>query len=123
MTFLAYVFFTFNIVVIGFLVYFAKAAGMKVKFTRLREWKGIHKFGTLPLIAFIVLMFVGLSAMNADTQNKIDRMYADAGKTRPVVQSEPPKPPRPYSHEWFAERKTSNEVPKEKVCAQRKWCG
>ena len=91
MTAVAFVVFTFNIVFIGFLVYFAKAAGMKVKFTRLSEWKGVHKFLTLPVAAFTVLMFVGIFAMNTHSENEIDKMYADAGMTRPTAEQTEPR--------------------------------
>ena len=91
MTAVAFVVFAFNIVFIGFLVYFAKADGMKVKFTRLSEWKGVHKFFTVPVSLFCVLVLAGTFVMYTHSENEIDKMYADAGKTRPTAEQLEPR--------------------------------
>ena len=77
MTFLAYVIFIGNAIFIGILVWFYSAQN-KVKFVRISDWPGVHKFFTLPISLFCVLVLAGTFVMVTHSNNEIDKMWADA---------------------------------------------
>ena len=46
----------------------------------------LDKFGTIPLFVLSALIPVGIFAGYAYSENQLDKMWADAGKTRPTAE-------------------------------------
>ena len=89
-TFLAWLIFICNAIFISILVWFYSDQN-KVKFVRISDWPGVHKFFTLPISLFCVLVLAGTFVMVTHSNNEIDQMWADAGKTRPTAEQMEPR--------------------------------
>ena len=90
MRFLAFVVFAFNVGIIIYIIRRWNAGGGRVELNP-AKWSNLNKFFTLPVSLFCVLVLAGTFVMVTHSNNEIDQMWADAGKTRPTAEQMEPR--------------------------------
>ena len=87
MRFLAFVVFAFSTGVIVYIIRKWNADGGRVELNP-AKWSNINKFFTVPVSLFCVLVLAGTFVMVTNSNNEIDKMWADAGMTAPTAEQD-----------------------------------
>ena len=85
MRFLSFVVFAFNVGIIIYLIRRWNAGGGKVEFNP-AKWSNLNKFFTVPVSLFCVLVLAGTFVMYTNSENELDKMWADREMTRPTAE-------------------------------------
>ena len=85
MRFLAFVVFAFNMGIIVYIIRKWNADGGRVELNP-AKWSNLNKFFTLTVSLFCVLVLAGTFVMVTNSNNEIDKMWADAGMTAPTAE-------------------------------------
>ena len=87
MRFLAFVVFAFSTGIIVYIIRKWNADGGRVELNP-AKWSNLNKFFTLPVSLFCVLVLAGTFVMVTNSNNEIDKMWADAGMATPSEREE-----------------------------------